>query len=80
MRVPPGQEESGRTVAAAFAGAQVIPDEDVTEVVVELGSGAPALQEVPNRLGTDPLPDPTDEPAPESSIEVRAATDDICAT
>ena len=50
-------------------------------VIVTLGSGAPPVQAVPNRLGTDPLPTPTvSAPAPEPtpSIETRRAGQDIC--
>ena len=81
VRVPPGQDEAARTVAAAFAGARLVADDAATGIVVELGAGAPAVQEVPNRLGTGPLPDraPAGAPSPEPSIEVRTATEDICA-
>lgn len=76
--VPPGQDEAALTVAAAFAGAQLVPTDDVEVITVELGQGAVPVQEVPNRLGTEPLPQRSGSPDPEPSLEVRAATDDIC--
>ena len=81
VRVPPGQDEAARTVAAAFAGARVVTDEEAPGVVVELGVGAPPVQEVPNRLGDEPLSGrtPAAGPSEAPSIEVRTATEDICA-
>lgn len=80
VRVPVGAEEAGRTVAAAFPGAVVEVDEDTADITVELGAGAAAAVEVPNRLGEESLPaaEPA-EPTEEASLDVRAATDDICA-
>lgn len=78
VSVPPGQDEAARTVAAAFEGARVVPDPQATTLVVQLGTGAGFVQEVPNRLGTVPLPERTAPAAAEPSIDVRAATDDIC--
>ena len=76
--VPAGQEEAARTLAAAFAGAEVVPDPTVTTLTVQLGAGAAPVQEVPNRLGTVPLPEREQPAAATPSIEVRAAADDIC--
>lgn len=78
--VPPGQDEAARTVAAAFAGSELVRDPEVGTITVQLGSGSSPVQEVPNRLGSEPLPEraaptPSEDPA---SIEVRAAADDIC--
>lgn len=74
--------EAARTVAAAFPGATVKEaDEDLgRQVRVTLGSGAPDVVEVPNRLGDEPLPTPTLSSTPSSSgtIEARKASDDIC--
>ncbi|HET6969178.1 MAG TPA: LCP family protein [Ornithinibacter sp.] len=73
--------EDARTVAAAFPGATV---EEViglgTTVRVTLGSDAPAVVEVENRLGTDPLPTPSisSTPSPTESITTRKAATDIC--
>ncbi|MFL6166232.1 MAG: LCP family protein [Ornithinibacter sp.] len=73
--------EDARTVAAAFPGAVVRTAGDLgTTVRVTLGRGAPAVVEVPNRLGTSPLPAPTisSDPNPTESIQVRKADTDIC--
>lgn len=74
--------ESARTVAAAFPGATVrAATGDLGGVVrVTLGAGAPAVVEVPNRLGAAPLPTPTVSSTPDpSQIETRTADEDICA-
>ena len=49
-------------------------------VRVVLGTGAPDVVEVPNRLGSQPLPTPSIKatPSPTESIPVRKATGDIC--
>ncbi|WP_336921954.1 LCP family protein [Aquipuribacter sp. SD81] len=80
LLVPPGQEEAARTVAAAFEGADVESGPGLERIRVELGDGAPFVQEVPNRLGDEPLPERTLPQDPSSpTLSVRAATDDICA-
>ena len=74
--------EAARTVAAAFPGAKVAKVAGLGSTVrVTLGSGAPDVVEVPNRLGSDPLPTPsiTATPSPTESIPTRKATSDICA-
>lgn len=76
--VPPGQDDAALTVQAAFAGSVLVPDESATTITVQLGSGASRVQEVPNRLGTVPLPDRSEPATAAPSIEVRAAADDIC--
>jgi LCP family protein required for cell wall assembly len=78
-----GQDDAARTVAAAFEGATLEERPDLTAptVRVVLGGGAPAVREVPNRLGAAPLPTPTvSAPAPSAtpSIETRTADQDIC--
>ena len=78
VSAPPGQEEQARTAAAAFADAQVVVDPEATTVTVRLGVGAGFVREVPNRLGTVPLPERTVTDTAEPSIDVRVATDDIC--
>ena len=56
----PVAEEAARTVAAAFEGATLREDASVTSGVrVVLGAGAPAVQEVPNRTGSSPVPTPS---------------------
>jgi hypothetical protein len=78
----PGQEQAARTVAAAFEGATVREDAAVTSGVrVVLGAGAPAVQEVPNRTGSSPVPSPTvsaPSPSPTPTITARTADQDIC--
>jgi LCP family protein required for cell wall assembly len=76
--VPAGQDEAARTLAAAFEGAELVRDAAVTTLTVQLGAGAGFVQEVPNRLGTVPLPERSAPPSATPSIEVRAADDDIC--
>ena len=79
-----GQEEAARTVAAAFPGARLEAASDLdTTVRVTLGPGAKNPVEVPNRVGSDPLPSaavtaPEPEPSPTPTIEARAADEDIC--
>ena len=77
-----GQKEAARTVAAAFEGATLREDAAVTSGVrVVLGAGAPAVQEIPNRTGSSPVPTPTvsaPEPAPTPTITARTADQDIC--
>ena len=77
-----GQEEAARTVAAAFDGATVRVDATLGDTVrVTLGAGAPAVQEVPNRTGSSPLPTPSvsaPSPSPTASIATRRADQDIC--
>ncbi|HYN68141.1 MAG TPA: LCP family protein [Ornithinibacter sp.] len=74
-------EEDARTVAAAFPGAQVEKTAGLGGTVrVTLGPGAPDVVEVPNRLGSDPLPEQpvTATPNPTESIQTRKADTDIC--
>jgi LCP family protein required for cell wall assembly len=74
--------EAARTVAAAFPGARIYKVAGLGSTVrVTLGSGAPDVVEVENRLGSDPLPTPstTATPSPTDSIPTRKATTDICA-
>lgn len=76
--VPSGQDESARTLAAAFDDPVLVPEPEGTTLTVQLGSGSGVVVEVPNRLGTVPLPVRTEAPTAEPSLEVRAANDDIC--
>ncbi|KGN31619.1 LytR family transcriptional regulator [Knoellia sinensis KCTC 19936] len=76
----PDKADSARTVAAAFPGATLKPVSDMGERVrVILGKGAPAVAEVPNRLGDEPLPKPTVTTTPSvGGIETRKADQDLC--
>ena len=76
--------QAARTVAAAFPGATLVKDESAGNVVqVTLGAGSPDVVQVPNRLGTTPLPthSATGAPTPSSvvAIKARAADSNICA-
>ena len=75
-----GQAEAARTVAAAFPGARVKETSGLGATVrVTLGSGAPRVVEVENRLGTERLPEPTvSAPSETESIPTRRATTQIC--
>jgi LCP family protein required for cell wall assembly len=81
-----GQEEAARTVAAAFPGAKLAKATGLGKVVrVTLGAGSKNVVEVPNRVGTAPLPTPSvtaAKPVPSATptIEARAAAQDICKT
>ncbi|HET7821767.1 MAG TPA: LCP family protein, partial [Ornithinibacter sp.] len=73
--------EDARTVAAAFPGAVVEKTTGLgARVKVTLGRGAPDVGEVPNRLGSAPLPSPSisSQPEPTESIATRNADTDIC--
>ncbi len=76
--------EAARTVAAAFPGATVKQTSGLgSRVRVTLGPGSPDVVEVPNRLGTDPLPSPSvsaPSPSPQPTISTRPASEDICRT
>jgi LCP family protein required for cell wall assembly len=79
-------DSAARTVAAAFPGAKVARTEGLgTTVRVTLGAGAPEVVEIPNRLGTTPVPSPTvhapkPTPSPTATIETRKASESICST
>ena len=75
--------EQARTVAAAFPGARLVVDETVgSEIRVTLGSGSAQVVQVPNRVGTTPLPTrpATDAPTPSSTVTIKARSADsnIC--
>ncbi|NHI18744.1 LCP family protein [Phycicoccus endophyticus] len=80
VEYPPGQKEAARTVAAAFPGARLKRSSDTgSSIRVTVGPGSKAVVEVPNRLGSDPVPSPSiTAPAAQSSIEARTADEDIC--
>ena len=73
------QAEAARTVAAAFPGARTERVNGLgTTIEVVLGKGFPAVAELPNRTGTEPLPSLTPSPSTSASIDTRAADEDIC--
>ena len=78
-------QDKALTVAAAFPGAVLVQDDTVGDVIrVSLGAGSPNVVEVPNRLGTTPLPThtltATAVPTPSSTVTIQARTADtnIC--
>jgi LCP family protein required for cell wall assembly len=83
VRYGPGQEEAARTVAAVYPGAQTREDPLLGSTIeLSMGLGSPPAVEIPNRLGTKPLPKEsiTATPAPSAtvSIKARTANQDIC--
>jgi len=76
--------QEARTVAAAFPGATLVKDETAgNDIQVTLGTGSPYVVQVPNRVGTTPLPTRTATGAPTASstvtIKARSADSNICA-
>ena len=74
--------QEARTVAAAFPGAILEKDETVGNIIqVTLGAGSPYVVQVPNRVGTTPLPtrQATATPTPTVTIKARTADSSICA-
>ena len=60
VRYGPGQQEAARTVAAVYPGAQLREDELLGSTIeLSMGVDSPQAVEIPNRLGTTPLPKPT---------------------
>lgn len=83
IRYGKGMGEAARTVAAAFPGSKTREDTALGSTIeVSLGQGSKNVVEVPNRIGTTPLPSPTvTAPAPPASavtIKARTADQDIC--
>jgi LCP family protein required for cell wall assembly len=75
--------QEARTVAAAFPGATLVRDEGAGTIIqVTLGSGSPYVVQVPNRVGTTPLPTRTDNgtatPSSTVTIKARSADSNIC--
>ena len=78
-------QDKALTVAAAFPGAVLVQDDTAGDVIrVSLGAGSPNVVEVPNRLGTTPLPThtltATAVPTPSATVTIKARTADtnIC--
>lgn len=83
VRYHPSKPGSARTVAAAYQGATLVPDDSLAPGTIELwlGDGAPNAREVPNRIGTKKIPEPTilAPAAVESApLDTRSADTDIC--
>lgn len=91
----PGNREAARTVAAAFPGATLAEKAGVGTVVeVVAGSYSPDVVEIPNRIGTEPLPTQSVHATPDASsssgspssgaplnraeVNPRTAAQDIC--
>lgn len=83
VRYGAGMKDAARTVAAAFPGSQIREDALLGSTIeVSVGLGAENVVEVPNRVGTEPLPTPTvtatQAPKSTETIEARTADEDIC--
>lgn len=83
VRYGAGQKEAARTVAAVYPGAKLLEDATLGSTIeLSMGLGSPQAVEVPNRLGTAPLPKPTITATPSSgpsaTIKARTASQDIC--
>ena len=85
VRYGPGMEDAARSVAAVYPGAQIREDQLLGSTIeLSMGLDSPQAVEVPNRLGTTPLPQPSvtaTAPAGSTStetIKARTANQDIC--
>jgi hypothetical protein len=83
VRYGPGMEGAAKTVAAVFPGAQIRADELLGSTLeLSMGLDSPDPVEVPNRLGSEPLPKPsvtaTVGPSSTETIQARVANEDIC--
>jgi LCP family protein required for cell wall assembly len=81
VRYGPGMKEEARTVAAVFPGAELRADDLLGSTIeLSMGKGSPDAVEIPNRLGTDPLPKATvtAKPGPVETVQARTANQDIC--
>lgn len=86
IRYPTGKDAAVATLAAAFPGARLIPSDGLQSYEVHLGKGAGDVAQIPNRVGTGPLPNQpikaepasTAAPAPSPSLTPRVASDDAC--
>jgi LCP family protein required for cell wall assembly len=83
VRYGPGMEDAARTVAAVYPGAQLREDELLGSTIeLSMGLGSPKAVEIPNRLGSKPLPKEsvtaTKPPASTVTIKARTANQDIC--
>ncbi len=79
----PNMKEAARTVAAVYPDAQIREDKLLGSTIeLSMGVGSPQAVEVPNRLGTTPLPKPSVTATPGTSstatIKARTAAQDIC--
>lgn len=81
VRHAKGDTATAKTVAAAYSGAKLVVDEGLSKgtVRLDLGRGAPTAKEVPNREGSEELPEAsvTAPPAP-TAVKTRSADEDIC--
>jgi LCP family protein required for cell wall assembly len=83
VRYGPDMKEAARTVAAVYPGAQIREDKLLGSTIeLSMGVGSARAVEIPNRLGTTPLPKPsvtaTPDPSSSASIKARTAAQDIC--
>jgi LCP family protein required for cell wall assembly len=83
IRYGKGMKEAARTVAAAFPGAKTRQDDQLGSTIeVSVGQGSKNVVEVPNRIGSTPIPTATvtAPPVPSSTVTIKARTanQDIC--
>ena len=84
VRYGPGMADAAKTVAAVFPGAQTRADGLLGSTIeLSMGLDAPDAVEVPNRLGTQPLPKPSvtasgGTATSTQTIDARTANQDIC--
>jgi LCP family protein required for cell wall assembly len=83
VRYGPDMAEAARTVAAVYPGAQIREDALLGSTIeLSMGVDSPRAVEIPNRLGTTPLPKPsvtaTQGSSSTATIKARTAAQDIC--
>nr|WP_179423549.1 LCP family protein [Pedococcus badiiscoriae] len=83
VRYGPTMKEAARTVAAVYPGAEMRQDAQLGSTIeLSMGVGSPKAVEIPNRLGTKPLPtESITAPATSGStptVKARTAAQDIC--
>ena len=83
VRYGPGMADAARTVAAVFPGAQTREDQLLGSTIeLSMGLDSPNPVEIPNRLGSQPLPKPsvtaTTGPTSTETFKARTANQDIC--
>lgn len=82
VRYGPNMKEAARTVAAVYPGAEIREDALLGSTIeLSMGTGSPKAVEIPNRLGTKPLPKETvtaTTPASTETVKARTAAQDIC--
>ena len=83
VRYGPNMKEAARTVAAVYPGAEIREDALLGSTIeLSMGTNSPKAVEIPNRLGTTPLPKQTvtatSAPGSTATVKARTAAQDIC--